>query len=90
MEKTSFSVVEKEVTRRDVGIGLVLMGSIALILTLAMFIMAVWENAYYGLFSGRVHLLFYVAMGAAFIIAGAVLMRGPRKEQGSSPKQPGN
>ncbi len=62
-------------TLMDIGRGFMLLGAGVLLLTAVFLVMAIVENEYYGLFSGNIHLTFYLMIGLAFIGAGALLVR---------------
>lgn len=62
-------------TRRDWGRGIAFLGFLLLAFTAAMFMMAVIENEYYGLFSTRTHLVFYAAVGLGLVALGLAILR---------------
>jgi hypothetical protein len=65
----------EKTTWRDVGRGMMLLGGAALLLTAIFFILAMWDNKYYGLFSGTEHLVFYTVLGLAFLAIGFFLAK---------------
>ena len=76
-------------TWRDVGRGMMLLGGAALLLTAIFFILAQWEEKYYGLFSGETHIMFYTALGLALLLVGLVLARrgSPKASEPESAEQ---
>jgi len=62
-------------TRRQVGIGLLFLGSVLLLLALVSYIMSVFQAEYYLLFHGRTHLAFDLVLGSAMIAVGLVLSK---------------
>ena len=70
---------EEKTTLKDVGRGLVLLGGATLLLTAIFFLLAMWDNKYYGLFSGTTHLLFYTILGLALLAVGFILARKESK-----------
>jgi hypothetical protein len=67
--------VSNKTTLKDAGKGLIILGAAILVLTGMSFIMSIWENEYYGLFSGRTHLAFTLVLGLALLVTGSLLLR---------------
>ena len=65
----------KNTSLKDVGRGLIFLAAIILLLTIFLFIMSIWENEYYWLFSGRAHLIFYTTLGLALLGIGVILVK---------------
>jgi hypothetical protein len=62
-------------TWRHVGMGLLLMGSLLLLLTLVFFVMSIFQVEYYSLFHGGTHLAFDIVLGSAMIALGLALSK---------------
>ncbi|MFO7618423.1 MAG: hypothetical protein R6W91_02025 [Thermoplasmata archaeon] len=84
MEEKEQPAEKEKTTVRDVGKGLILLGAAILLATLVMYLMAVWEETHYGLFSGATHLAFDTAMGIIFICAGILLARKGEPKKSSA------
>jgi hypothetical protein len=65
----------KKTTLKDAGKGFILLGAVILLLTVLLFIMSIWENDYYGLFSRQTHLIFYLVLGLVLLGIGLVLVK---------------
>jgi uncharacterized integral membrane protein len=65
----------KKTTFKDAGKGFILLGSVILLLTVLLFIMSLWSNYYYGLFSGQTHMFFYLVLGLALLATGLILVK---------------
>lgn len=73
----------KKTTLKDAGKGFIILGAAILVLTGMSFIMSVWENEYYGLFSGRTHLIFTLMLGIAFLGLGSLFVKKSAKNNKS-------
>lgn len=67
--------ISNKTTLKDAGKGFIILGGAILLLTGISFMMSIWENEYYGLFSGKTHLAFTLVLGLAFLVLGLIFVR---------------
>ncbi len=79
---------QDKTTLKDVGKGFMLLGTGILLFTVVFFLMAIWENDYYGLFAGETHLKFDLGLGLLFLIIGALLFKARSRAEAPKDENP--
>ena len=87
-EKLANPDESKKTTLKDAGKGFILLGSAVLLLTVSLFTMSLWQNYYYGLFSGHWHLQFYLTLGLGLLAVGFILVKLKPAESKNPDSQP--